>query len=335
METNTNTTQATLQRLLDENGKYALAGKGTTNHCPMALVALARMGASPARLQAFHEDWSQRYATLETEADMPITPHNWHEQVGVAAAFPSLRQYFMRWMAADGVATVLPAVFSTVPLAPATGAFHALIRTSYGIEAGHAGEISAGLAAYVVNNLPISLDLSERSAISSARAGLRQLSCALHGRPLPGDTITSRLRAVAADPLFQQAMAPLASSLADLAALAAALYWQTANFTVLHMVTGVHAARLVCGQLPAALAEQMYAALWLAFCAAYVSVGAPPLATPDVPAAPRDWPWLFAEATQAHDDHVIKLVYTCHQESLAYPELPYQSVAERLLTVRP
>ena len=42
-----------LYSLLDANQAFALNGRGTTNHCPMALHALHEMGASPQQLQRF------------------------------------------------------------------------------------------------------------------------------------------------------------------------------------------------------------------------------------------------------------------------------------------
>ena len=51
-----------LHQLLDANQAFALNGRGTTNHCPMALHALHEMGASPARLQRFFAHWQANHA---------------------------------------------------------------------------------------------------------------------------------------------------------------------------------------------------------------------------------------------------------------------------------
>lgn len=51
-----------LHQLLDANRAFALNGRGTTNHCPMALHALHEMGASPARLQRFFAHWQASHA---------------------------------------------------------------------------------------------------------------------------------------------------------------------------------------------------------------------------------------------------------------------------------
>jgi hypothetical protein len=328
------TVQQTLHSLLDANARFALDGRGTTNHCPMALVALARMGAAPDRLHAFFAQWSEHYAILETRPVMPILGGDWLAQVGNAAAFSSLRRHFLEAISRDGAPAVIAEVMRRAPHAPATGAFHAIIRIGYGIEAGHAGEIASGLAAYVATNLTVGNDGADRSAALSVEEGFARLSEQLAGRDWPVGSITGRLKAIAADPAFRRALqSPPASAslLDDLARVSIALYWQTADFTVLHMVTGVRAARLVLAQVPASTLHQMQALLWAAWCAAYVSVGAPPLVAIDPPKGEAAWPDLLRHAIASDDDHVIKMAYTCFRESMRYPDSSfYLAAAARL-----
>lgn len=322
--------QTTLQHLLDENVRFGLAARGTTNHCPMALVALANMGATPDRLQAFFTRWTDKYAIIETQPAVALAGSDWRAQVGNLAAFSSLRRHFAEAIGRDGAPAVIADVVSRAPHAPATDAFHALIRIGYGIEAGHDGEIAAGLAAYVAASLPIEIDTDERRAALSVEDGFAVMAAQLPDRDWPLGSITGRLRAIAADPTFRQALQspPAGNNLLDeLARVSIALYWQKADFTVLHMVTGVNAARLVLGRLPAALAERMRAPIWAALCATYVSVGAPPLirvAAPEVQAA---WPEVLQRAIASDDDHVIKMVYTCFMESQRYPDSSYYLAA--------
>lgn len=328
------TVQNTLQHLLDDNARFALDARGTTNHCPMALVALARMGAAPGRLQAFFAQWAQRYAIIETQPAMALAGDDWLAQVGQPAAFGALHRHFAEAIEREGAPAVIFQVISLAPHAPATNAFHAIIRIAYGIEAGHAGEIAAGLAAYVATNLPIDIDCNGRRAALSVEEGLAGMSSQLAGRHWPPGSITGRLKAIAVDPAFRQGLQappPGAGLLDDLARASIALYWQTADFTVLHMVTGVEAARLVFAQLPATLADQMRPSIWAAWCAAYVSVGAPPLIPIAAPQVKAAWPDVLQQAIASDDDHVIKMVYTCFKESLRYPDSSwYLAAASRI-----
>jgi hypothetical protein len=326
--------QHTLQYLLDENTRFALDARGTTNHCPMALVALARMGATPDRLKAFFAQWSENYAIDETQPGMALAGDDWLAHVGNPAAFGSLRRHFAAAIGRDGAPAIIAEVMRRAPHAPGTGAFHAFIRIGYGLEAGHGGEIASGLAAYVATNLPVDIDCTDRRAALSVEEGFAGLSGQLAGRDWPVGSITGRLEAIAADPTFRrilQSPPAGASLLDDLARVSITLYWQTADFTVLHMVTGVHAARIVLAQLPASMARPMEASFWAALCAAYVSVGAPPLVAPDAPKPQAAWPDVLRRATASDDDHVIKMVYTCFQESKRYPDSSwYLAAASRL-----
>lgn len=325
---------AVLHELLDANATFALDAKGTTNHCPMALRALAGMGASPARLRAFFEMWRQRYAIIEPGAVAAIARADWKDHTGNAASFGALVRCFSDRIGDAGQDAVLREVNGGLPFAPATGAFHAIIRLAYGLEAGHAGEVAAGLAAYVSGYLPIEVALNGRAAAPTVDAGLAALSHAMHDRRFEGPSITGRLRGVAADPDFIGALSapPLSTTLLDdMARAAIGIYWQTADFTALHMVTGLDAARSIFARLPACVVDEILPQLWMAFCAAYVSFGAPPLHAPEPIRPAMPWADLAAAAVESDNDHVIKMVYTCRREAGRTGSPLYAAAAMRLL----
>ena len=61
---------------------------------------------------------------------------------------------------------------------------------------------------------------------------------------------------------------------------------------------------------------------------------APPLSEVSLPSSePKRWPEIFAAAVANNDDHVIKMVYTCHRESARYGNPLYQAAAARLVAV--
>lgn len=324
--------ESSLLQLLDDNARFALDARGTTNHCPMVLVALARMGATPERLRTFFAQWTEKYAISETQRGVAIAGDEWLAHVGNAAAFGSLQKHFHELIERDGATAVIGEVIRRAPCAPATGAFHALIRLAYGIEAGHAGEIAAGLAAYVATSLPIEIDWNGRRPAESVDDGLASIPEHLLRKSWPPGSITGRLRAIAADPDFQSVMqAPPggAALLDDMARASIALYWQKADFTVLHMVTGAYAARIVLAQLPAQTGDQLLVSMWTAFCAAYVSAGVVRSIPIDAPQVTPDWPTVFRRAVASNDDHVIKMVYTCFRENMRDPESLYYQAAVR------
>lgn len=322
-----------LDCLLNECAHFALDARGTSNHCPMTLVALAKMGATPERLRAHFDFWRKKYALDEAHPRISVTAENWTTLIGVREAFGSLQAYFTHRIASSGAQPVIEAVLRQVPMAPATEAFHAIIRIGYGLESANASEVAAGLAAYVAANLPSDFDFSGRDRIGSVQEGFRLLSDRFANSSWQGN-FTDKIRAVLADQVFRDELPspPVCRDfLDDMRHAAIDLYWQTADFLALHMVTGTHAARLLLTQIPADLAARFYPALWVAMAAAYVSVGAPREESVAIPERVLEWDDILARAILADDDHVIKMVYTCHAESLVDANPLYRAAAARLL----
>ncbi|WP_175884557.1 questin oxidase family protein [Burkholderia sp. BCC0044] len=324
-----------LNELLDANARFDLAAKGTTNHCPMALIALANMGASSARLQEFFDMWERKFALLAPPVDTMISRGDWTKHLGNRAAFGALRLCFQDWITDAGIVPVIAAVLQAVPFAPASGAFHAVIRLAYGIEVGHAGEIASGLASLISSHLPIDVIPDQNPTADSIDAGFDHVAQALSGVTLPRDSITSRLRAVAADVRFGKAVLAPPTNVAlldDLAQATIGAYWRKPNFTLLHTVTATRAARIVFAQLHEDLIKQLLPNLWIALCAAYATVGRLPLAEANVPDIDIDWSDVCRMTVASDDDHVIKMTYTCLCEDRRDPSSRYLAAAARLVS---
>jgi hypothetical protein len=328
--------QLKLSELLDANARFDLAARGTTNHCPMALVALAEMGASPTRLQAFFDMWEREYALSAPPVDGGISRHGWAGHLGERPAFGALRLCFLDWIADAGAVPVITAVLQEVPFAPATQAFHALIRLAYGIEARHSGEIASGLASLISSHLPIDVRLDENRRAESVEAGFDHVAQALNGMAFPGNSITARLRAVANDERFGTAvLAPPASValLDDLARATIGAYWRKPDFTLLHTVTATRAARIIFAELHDSLVTQLLPELWVALSAAYAMVGKLVDAEANVPDIALDWSDVCQMAVASDDDHMIKMTYTCLCEDRREPSPLYLASAARLFEV--
>ncbi|MBT9501849.1 MAG: questin oxidase family protein [Burkholderiaceae bacterium] len=333
--TDTHSTLPTLNHLLDRTQAFGLAARGTTNHLPMALIALQRMGASATRLQAYFDQWAQHKALPHVDAAPAVQARQWSAWRGQARAFESLSRGFAERVAQEGAPAVVAEVWAELGNGVATNAFHALIRVAYGLEAGHAGEIGAGLASLVVAHLPLDLSTEDAPYVPSVPAALERIHLSLGGAHAVTGAITSALRTAAADPRLAQSLSlPEIQGQARMAAMADAalqLYAQTRNFTVLHLVTMLHAGRLLLQHCPQLQTPQQDLALWLAFCTAYAAVGAPQLQAPALSGAPLSWPEIFALAVAQDDDHVIKLSLSCHEEFLHYGRPLYQQVASDLV----
>jgi hypothetical protein len=324
---------ATLRRLLDDNARFDLTNRGTVNHLPMALYALARMGASDERLIEYFQWWEASRALPRTESQRPVEGEEWARHIGDAAMFSALWEFFADRVAKRGPAEVIGEVFPLVSGGIAAAAFHGLIRLAYGIEADHAGEIGAGLATLCSRHANLGIPESPCAA-TGIEGALARLSERLGGVAFAGQGIIGRMGAAAADPRFAAgfALPPIGSEfLGSFARIAIALYWQTGNFTVLHLVTATHAARVLFEAYPHLASAEALTAFWEAGCAAYASVGAPGLSPSSVPPESLPWSRIFADAVQTNDDHIIKLAYSCHCESNRYGNPLYQAAAARLV----
>jgi len=327
-------TATTLTRLLDDNFRFDVAGRGTVNHLPMALVALSRMGATPDRLLEYFNWWEGNKALPRRDSGGDIGRSEWRRHVGQPQMFDAFSQTFRLWIGDRGGDEVVGSVFPIVCGGIAAAAFHGLIRLAYGIEADHGGEIGAGLAILCARHVELGLNLDAAPFSASVAAAFGHIAEALSGAAFTGDGIIGRMRAAAADPRFMAALTrpPIGPGLlAELARSAIALYWQTGDFTVLHMVTATHAARALFERLPQLASEHAIGALWVAACAAYASVGAPPLSEPSLAAPDLPWEDIFAAAIACNDDHVVKMSYTCHCEGVHYRNPIYQAAASRLV----
>jgi hypothetical protein len=299
----------TFIELLDDSARYdaefdSADFTGLSNHLPMALAALKRLGADDARLAEFAATYSQRLSPAPAAAEWPAGDP-WRARLGRADAWPAYRHLFLHWLVTEDANAVLQQTLPTLMAGCGGAAFHGLIRTAYATQAGHGQELADALAYWACRWL----DLGAPPP-SGARADPAPLLKAL-AQPRPaGELIVDRMIAAARQPDFDTATAPLrvdAQTLPRLARLAARLYARSGNFTALHLVTSAQAMAVslpfIDEPLPAV------AAYWRAYAAGFVASGAVPGRAPTA----RPWPELMAAARASDDDHLIKLVDACRQ----------------------
>ena len=309
-----------LYPLLDANQSFALNGRGTTNHCPMALHALHEMGASPRQLRRFFAHW-------QTTQALPAGVGNQGEED--ETRFVALRQQLLTRFAEEGWLPCFEELL-VQRFSPAGGAFHPLIRFACALENGHLGEQAAALAAWQCKALI--LPTGTGAPCRDVTRLLAGLAAHWEGSRWQGEWITARLRQVATDPRWPESLPRSLDDgedvLAQLAEAALPLYWQTGNFTVLHMVTGSRAAAIVDRHLPDELKDAWQSLMWQAVAAAYITVGAPRLQAQRWPdTTGLDWAQVLPRAIESLDDHVIKLVHCCWREQAHSPH--YLAVAAR------
>lgn len=289
-------------------------GASLSNHLPMVLVALARLGASDERLAEFAQHYVQRLHAAPAAEPWP-DGDAWRAHLGRPRAWPLYRSLFRDWMRHEGPADLLAQALPVLMAGVGAAAFHGPIRVAYALAANQADELADALAYWACRWFPLGKPAGSGSAAdSTALLASFDFAAELPDAPL----VSQRMASAAAHPRF----APLAdrlhvdlrSTLPRLAHLAAERYAAGADFTVLHLVTSAHAMQVLLPWLDddddAARRDALahYARAWLAGWATR-----PLHDAPQPPLAVLPWPEIVARVIESDDDHAIKLVDSCRE----------------------
>ena len=322
--------QAMLHKLLDLNlGLPTEYRDGLTNHLPMALQALHAMGAGTQRMLEFHTGYARRFEG-RSSGPRRAPPEDWRALRGVGArdpdAFQALVAGFEQALAREGEAAVLRRVLPDLLPGVAAAAFHGVIRTAHAVQSGHRGELAHGLAywAWQWQELapaqhpatPLDFEVWARRLVDEAPA-----------ERVAAPLISLRMGLATATPTYLAlgaAQRPMPDLLRRLAGLALERYLASRSFTVLHMITGLRALRVLLRWVDDVQALQPV--LVRAFVAAYLAGQVKPLAERAARGRP-DWAEVTAAAIASDDDHVVKLVHACREEYAAWGDARYLDAA--------
>jgi len=290
--------KATVAGLLDPyrdlSSNYGDPGVPLSNHLPMALAALAAMGASDERMSS----WAQ--------AQVP--------RLGLRTADDRERAGRARWrerIARIGARSTLNEAVAALAGGIGAAAFHAVIRAAYALEWHDDDELAAALESWEREYLELPSFATTAVTLETALERLAATSIAV----VPEHLIVLRMQQIASSDGFARvaSAAPPLSALDEMIVAAAAAFALNQNFTALHVLTGSAAARILTRHLdePAILMP----AFWTAYAAAAIDARVAPTLDPATLAELRadpvpDWDELLAVAVGNDDDHVIKSTYT-------------------------
>ena len=313
-----------LASLLDGCARFDAEYRGgLSNHLPMGLLALHRLGATPQRLEEFARRHAARLEPAPPAAAWPAGDA-WAGRLGERAAWPAYRALFADWLSYEETGAVLSQVLPRLLPGCGAAAFHGLIRTAYAVQHGHDGELADALAYWACRYLP--LGAAPQGRQKSPAVLLGAVHAAVAGWSSSAGLIFERMREVALLPGFGQAAARLhvhEGTLAALAHQAGGLYAASGNFTALHLVTSAHALRVLLPFVDDP--TEAVGFYWLAFAAGFASSGAQPGAVGDA----LTWPDIVAAVLRSDDEHLIKLVDSCREEESAYGSDDWRLAASR------
>ena len=316
-----------LEQQLVQAQKYGIdtGVSGNTNHLPMALIALSKLGASNAQLTSFYSNYRDGLVPLKEHERM--AGFEWRENLGNQDAFNDYLAYFKAQISVHGLSEVTIAHIDTLIQGCGSSAFHAMIRLSYGLQEENDTEVAFGLAHMAAHSLSIHLpansDLTASHIIDNALSAFSDFS-------FSANSITQRMGAVIHDDRFIAVnQFPQKATLSQLSQLFAELYLTTRDFTVLHAVTSCHAMQLIlpyCKNPQQAL--QYY---WSAILAAVLSVEKLTYHT-EVSYADCPLEQLNLETIrQSSDTHVIKLVWSCIAQYQQYSHSIHLNILNQMV----
>lgn len=315
---------AGLRSLLDEGVAFDCEfGGGRSNHRPMVLAALTRLGATVQQLTSFDAQYRRRLEPAPADEAWPAGDA-WPGRLGERSAWPAYRSLFGQWLEHEAAGDVLQQTLPTLLQGVGGAAFHGLIRTAYAVEAAHRAELADALAYWACRHLP----LGEARAVRETTDDIDALLAGVPTLRSKSGLIFERMREAAARRSFSSAVGRLVideHTLSRLALHAAGLYARSGDFTVLHLVTSAHALRVLMPFVDEPLVAVGH--YWRAY-AAGVATTAPALSAP--PRA-KTWPQIVAAALASHDDHLIKLVDSSRQQAQALGGKVWRVAATRAL----
>jgi hypothetical protein len=291
-----------------------------SDHLPMALTALRRLGAADADLLRFRERYAAKLeAPRFAAASLPA--RIWPDARGQLHLYPALRTFFDHDLETRGRDAVLSQWIPRLISSAGVDAFHGLIRTALAVESGVNAELACGLGYWTGVGADIPVDDGPRLDVP-AREMFEQLRI---------DPAFSReaasLNGMFGDQLMQlAALKPFrdlvkwrgpAVGLRELAQESARIYLGCGHFFALHMVTGSQAVHCLihwCKDQEAAAD-----ALWISLAAAYIIIGRPQYEpTPGVGDAMPSRDAVLAAALQHDDEHIAKLAFSAFREHEAW-----------------
>ena len=254
---------------------------------------------------------------------------DWAAGLGRFDAFEPLRASFAASIESRGADATLRSVLPALWPGIAAAAFHGPIRTAHAVQSQHDGELAAALAYWAARwqSLPAPHGGAPWT-LSDWAASLEAAASDFHSdEPL----ISGRMRQAGEGHGYREIAGRLQTGPAtwsELARWAAGLYASSGNFTVLHIVTGIRAVRVLMPWVDdtASLAASAVPAIAAATIASSVK------RRPHVPNRLPDWPAIIRAAIASNDDHVVKLVHACVEMGATDGDPPFLAAAARATT---
>ncbi|HBF28049.1 MAG TPA: hypothetical protein DDW73_00210 [Rhizobium sp.] len=311
------------------------------NHAPMVLTALARIGGTPPEMRRFFDHYRHSKQLLPAgSTQTPLNAQTWQSAIGMRDREPDLRVFFIAQVEEFGIA---PTLRLTLPiLAPgiAASAFHALMRTAYGVLRQNEQDIGIALAYWAATYLPLPPSRGAKP-VTDDPAQVLALTAAI--APLHDVQLHELLWQNIRDSTALLEFAPVVDwldigpdTMERMADVAIRLFAATQHFAALHVVTGLHWIRLIAPYCDETVLNMMLRVFWQAIAALLPELGFPTMPSDEVVERWRaleapHWADIHAAARQSFDEHDISIAFSAHEEMALYGDPLYRVACARRL----
>ncbi|MDJ1637657.1 questin oxidase family protein [Rhizobium rhizogenes] len=311
------------------------------NHAPMVLVALDRIGGAPPQLRRFFDYYRDAKQLIPfAQPIASLDGNSWKAAIGKREREPDLRIFFSGELTRLGIHGALQLYLPDLAAGIAASAFHALMRTAYGVLRGNEADVAIALAYWAATYLPLP---SAKGTPPITRDPAEVLAMTAKIAPLHGMKLHELLWQNMRDAGNVPAFAPVVDwleigpeTMELMASTALSLFAATQHFAALHVITGLHWIRLLAPHCDEETLYRMLRVFWQGIAALMGELGFPEI--PDKVVVDRwrnipapDWSEIHAIAAQSYDEHDISLAFSASEEMKVYGDPLYRVVVARRL----
>ncbi len=321
------------KQLIQDGLKYSAEyDDALSSHLPMALIALDKIGADEGRVIDFNNHYIKTLE-LKNTAELVIDKTNWKSHLGQHKYNAEYCAFFSSEVTKHGVKNTLKMYIDELMPGLAGGAFHPMIRLAYALEVSSAEEVVEALASWCMAYMKLGEINANESVVGKNLQDifniLKTYEKAKKLRPKISG-LFNRVQVIGTNEYFVSTVSRIdkeADDIKSIAALVIKTYLASKNnFTALHMVTATHGLRVInsyLGRLD--IPESFLCAL----ASAYIDAGTPDINDSFVPNDIFSWDEITKKAMSSNNDHDIKFIHTCMEESDVHGSKEYRMAATK------
>lgn len=302
-----------------------------SNHFPMTLYALCQLGGTQQNIKDLYKHQRSFLEKPHPVGDIDINQGNFSEYLGSRKAYLGYYKFFSNNISDKNPLPKINELISGL----GAGAFHAIIRIAYGLEANLKCEIAAGLA-YLADAYQITINYDKMkngtSPLTYTDFYLNVLENHINDRiglPELKGVIFEKLRIISLNEKTKKILNHGCYSqnlkLVDIAKCNLDLFLRTNNFTALHTVTLVHASRII---EPFLTENKKFLSILAAnSLAALLTIPIEQFHEPYKLQKECNKIDIIKAVKGQIDDHALKIAYTCIEEYKYYDDIGYLAAA--------